>query len=52
MKLHANARTCPKSRRLIVARVESGWSLTEAAAAAEDSGRTAAERLSCCAGCG
>jgi transposase InsO family protein len=45
MKLHANARTCPKSRRLIVARVESGWSLTEAAAAAGVSGRTAAKWL-------
>ena len=34
MKLHANARTCPNSRRLIVDRVEAGWSLAEAAEAA------------------
>ncbi len=27
MKLHANARTCPKSRRLLVDRLEEGWSL-------------------------
>ena len=42
MKLHANARTCPKSRRLIVDRVEEeGWSLAEAAEAAGVSERTA-----------
>jgi transposase InsO family protein len=42
MKLHANARTCPNSRALIVERVlESGWSLTAAAAAAGVSERTA-----------
>jgi hypothetical protein len=43
MKLHANARTCPKSRRLIVRRIEGeGWSR---AAAAEGVGveRTAAK---------
>jgi transposase InsO family protein len=41
MKLHANARTCPKSRRLLVRRVrEQGWSLTEAAVAAGVSDRT------------
>jgi hypothetical protein len=35
MKLHGNARTCPKSRKLLVERIiEAGWSLTEAAAAA------------------
>ena len=34
MKLHANARTCPNSRRLLVERIEAGWSLAEAAAAA------------------
>jgi transposase InsO family protein len=45
MQLHANARTCPKSRRLIVARVESGWSLAEAAAAAGVSERTASKWL-------
>jgi len=44
MKLHANARTCPKSRRLLVRRVESeGWSLAAAAEAAGVSGRTAAK---------
>jgi transposase InsO family protein len=42
MKLHANARTCPKSRRLIVRRrEEEGWSLTAAAEAAGVSERTA-----------
>lgn len=42
MKLHGNARTCPKSRGLLVERVlEQGWSLTEAAAAAGVSERTA-----------
>jgi transposase InsO family protein len=42
MKLHANARTCPKSRRLLVGRVvEHGWSVTEAAMAAGVSDRTA-----------
>jgi transposase InsO family protein len=42
MKLHANARTCPNSRRLLVERiVEERWSLTEAAAAAGVSDRTA-----------
>ena len=35
MKLHANARTCPKSRRLLVRRVDGeGWSLAAAAEAA------------------
>ncbi len=35
MKIHANARTCPKSRRLLVSRVEDeGWTLMEAAEAA------------------
>ena len=41
MKLHANARTCPNSRRLLVERVEAGWSVMEAAAAAGISDRTA-----------
>jgi transposase InsO family protein len=46
MKLHANARTCPKSRRLLVRRVESeGWSLAAAAEAAGVSDRTAAKWL-------
>jgi transposase len=41
MKLHANARTCPNSRRLLVERVsEQGWSVTAAAAAAGVSERT------------
>jgi transposase InsO family protein len=42
MKLHRNARTCPKSRRLLVERfLERGWSLAEAAEAAGVSERTA-----------
>jgi transposase InsO family protein len=42
MKLHANAKTCPKSRRLLVDRiVGQGWSVTEAALAAGVSDRTA-----------
>ena len=42
MRLHGNARTCPKSRRLLVDRVEGqGWSLTAAAEAAGVSERTA-----------
>lgn len=45
MKLHANARTCPKSRRLLVDRLEGGWSLTLAAEAAGVSERTAAKWL-------
>jgi transposase InsO family protein len=43
MKLHANARTCPKSRRLLVERLEGGWSLRSAAEAAGVSERTAAK---------
>jgi transposase InsO family protein len=46
MKLHANHRTCPSSRRLICRRVlEEGWTLREAAAAAGCSERTAAKWL-------
>jgi len=46
MNLHANARTCPKSRRLLVLRIEQeGWSLSAAAAAAGVSERTAAKWL-------
>jgi transposase InsO family protein len=45
MKLHANARTCPNSRRLLVDRVGAGWSLAEAAVAAGVSERTAAKWL-------
>jgi transposase InsO family protein len=42
MKLHANARTCPKSRQLLVERIErEGWSVMEAAEAAGISDRTA-----------
>ena len=44
MRLHANARTCPNSRRLMVRRVEEeGWSLATAAEAAGVSERTAAK---------
>jgi transposase InsO family protein len=44
MKLHRNARTCPKSRKLLVERIlELDWSLTEAAAAAGVSERTASK---------
>jgi transposase InsO family protein len=45
MKLHANARTCPKSRRLLVDRLDGGWSLRSAAEAAGVSERTAAKWL-------
>ena len=41
MKLHANARTCPKSRQLLVDRIERGWSLLDAAEAAGITTRTA-----------
>jgi transposase InsO family protein len=42
MKLHANAKTCPNSRRLLIERVERReWSVTEAAAAAGVSDRSA-----------
>jgi transposase InsO family protein len=42
MKLHANARTCPKSRRLLVSRVrDQGWSVMAAAEAAGISDRSA-----------
>src|SRR3954451_10998955 len=41
MKIHANARTCPKSRKLLVERIlEQNWSVTAAAAAAGVSERT------------
>jgi transposase InsO family protein len=46
MNIHANARTCPKSRRLLVRRIEEeAWSLMEAAEAAGISERTAAKWL-------
>jgi transposase InsO family protein len=42
MKLHANARTCPNGRRLLVGRVrEQGWSVMAAAEAAGISERSA-----------
>jgi transposase InsO family protein len=41
MKLHANARTCPNSRRLLIDRIEAGWSVMEAAEAAGITDRTA-----------
>ena len=42
MKLHGNARTCPNSRKLLVERIlGEGWLLTEAAAAAGVSERSA-----------
>jgi transposase InsO family protein len=34
MKLHGNARTCPRSRLLLVERLEAGWTLQRAAVAA------------------
>jgi transposase InsO family protein len=41
MRLHGNARSCPNSRRLVVARVlERGWSVTAAAEAAGVTERT------------
>ena len=47
MQLHSNARTCPRSRRLLVDRVEQqGWTVAEAAAAAGCSARTAAKWVS------
>ena len=46
MKLHANHRTCPSSRRLLCSRVaEEGWTLRHAADAAGRSVRTAAKWL-------
>jgi transposase InsO family protein len=46
MKLHGNARTCPRSRRLLVSRVVvEGWAVAAAAEAAGVSVRTAAKWL-------
>jgi transposase InsO family protein len=46
MKLHANARTCPNSRKLLVRRIEEeGWSLMVAAEAAGISERSARKWL-------
>jgi transposase InsO family protein len=46
MRIHANARSCPNSRRLLVTRIEEeGWALTPAAEAAGVSGRTARKWL-------
>jgi transposase InsO family protein len=42
MRIHANARTCPNSRRLLIRRIEEeGWSLRAAAEAASISKRSA-----------
>jgi transposase InsO family protein len=43
--LHRNARTCPKSRKLLVERVLAGWLIREVADAAGVSERTAAKWL-------
>jgi transposase len=46
MKLHGNASTCPRSRRLLVKRIEEqAWSRRRAASAAGISGRTASKWL-------
>ena len=46
MKLHGNARTCPRSRRVLVGRVlEQGWTLAAAAEAAGVSVRTVSKWL-------
>lgn len=46
MKIHANARTCPNSRKLLVSRIEEeGWSLIVAAEAAGISERSARKWL-------
>jgi len=46
MKLHANHRTCPSSRKLICRRVlDEGWTLSQAAEAAGCSERTASKWL-------
>ena len=46
MRLHANARTCPNSRKLLVQRIEEeGWSLMAAAEAAGISERSARKWL-------
>jgi transposase len=45
MTLHRNARTCPKSRKLLVDRVLAGWLVRDAADAAGISQRTACKWL-------
>ena len=46
MKIHANAKSCPQSRRLLVRRIEEeGWPLMKAAEAAGISGRSASKWL-------
>jgi len=46
MKLHSNARTCPRSRQLLVDRVDGqGWTVRQAAAAAGVSARTGSKWL-------
>ena len=53
MKLHANARTCPNSRKLLVRRIEEkNWSLMAAAEAAGISERTRRQVASPLAGRG
>lgn len=48
MKLHGNARTCPRSRLLMVRRVEEeGWTLARVAEAAGVSVRTVSKWLAC-----
>jgi transposase InsO family protein len=43
MNLHRNARTCPRSRRLLVERLDAGWTISKAAAAAGISNRSASK---------
>src|SRR4051794_7640436 len=45
MKIHGNARTCPRGRLLIVRRVEAGWTLAETPAAAGVGVRTVSKGL-------
>ena len=46
MKLHANAKTCPDSRRLLVRRIEAeGWPLMKSVEGAGISGRSASKWL-------
>ena len=46
MRIHANAKSCPQSRRLLVRRIEEeGWPLMKAAEAAGISGRSASKWL-------
>jgi transposase-like protein len=47
VKIHGNARACPRSRSLVVRRVEQGWTLSETAAAAGVSVRMVSKWLRC-----